>query len=376
MRSQFPSLRSPFPIFVATSASSPSHIRLLDSFLDLVENKSQLKTYLRIDADVMTITLSRRDYWDLVDESQLEADTTSVNAYETVLPYPNRLGTGHYRCMDLREGMDVLIGDYRLHNDVIVPVPERDHPVEYGFCISGQHRQPDTLVAGRYALCGSGTAPIETWDRSAKEPFLEVIVHIEPSLLQAFLGESFDLTAAGIAHLIRPAERRYYQRYSTTTVAMQTVLHQFLRCPFKGITRKVYFESKVWELMALLIDQELQQQDANHGPSHLNASNIECIYHARDILIAHLDNPPSLLGLARQVGLNDYALKQGFRQVFGDTAFGYLHNYRMEKARQLLIEGEVNVSEAASRVGFANRSYFANAFRKKFGVFPGKYRRQ
>ncbi|MEM1256744.1 MAG: AraC family transcriptional regulator [Cyanobacteria bacterium P01_H01_bin.21] len=324
----------------------------------------------------MTITLSRRDYWDLVDASQLEADTTSVNAYETVLPYPNQLGKGHCRHIELREGIDVSIKNYQLHSDVVIPMPEREHSVEYEFCISGQHRQPNGLVAGRHVLCGSGTAPVEIWERSAKEPFLKINVHIEPSLLQTFLGESFDLTTARLAHLIRPTEQLYFQRYSVTSITMQTVLHQFLHCPFEGITRKVYFESKVWELMALLIDQELQQKDANHKPNQLNVRNIECIYHARDILIAHLDNPPSLLGLARQVGLNDYALKQGFRQVFGDTAFGYLHNYRMERARQLLIEGEVNVSEAASRVGFANRSYFANAFRKKFGVFPSKYRRQ
>ncbi|MEM8613434.1 MAG: AraC family transcriptional regulator [Cyanobacteria bacterium P01_H01_bin.105] len=323
----------------------------------------------------MAVTLSQQDYWDLVNESQLEADTSSVNTYETVLPYPKHLGQGYYRCMELREGMDVVFGNYHLHSDVIVPVPERDHPVEYEFCISGQHRQPDKLVAGRYALCGSGTAPIETWERSAEESFLVVSVHIKPSLLQTFLGESFDLTAIGLAHLIRPTDQLYFQRYSITTVAMQTVLHQFLHCPFKGITRKVYFESKVWELMALLLDQELQRQEANHRPNLLKASNIECIYHARDILVEQLDNPPSLLGLARQVGLNDYALKQGFRQVFNNTAFGYLHNHRMETARQLLIEGEVNVSEAARRVGFANRSYFAAAFRKKFGVSPSKYLR-
>jgi AraC family transcriptional regulator, transcriptional activator of the genes for pyochelin and ferripyochelin receptors len=73
------------------------------------------------------------------------------------------------------------------------------------------------------------------------------------------------------------------------------------------------------------------------------------------------------------VGLNNYKLKRGFRQVFETSAFKYLHDYRLEKARQLLAKGEMKVEEVASRVGFDSRSYFATAFRKKFGVNPKQY---
>lgn len=88
-----------------------------------------------------------------------------------------------------------------------------------------------------------------------------------------------------------------------------------------------------------------------------------------------MDDPPSLLALARQVGLNDFKLKRGFRQVFGTTAFGYLHDQRMERARQLLEERRFNVTEVACTVGYANPSHFAAAFKRKFGVNPGAYSR-
>ncbi|MCD8489485.1 MAG: AraC family transcriptional regulator [Desertifilum sp.] len=74
--------------------------------------------------------------------------------------------------------------------------------------------------------------------------------------------------------------------------------------------------------------------------------------------------------MARQVGLNDCTLKRGFRQVFGKTVFGYLHEYRLEYARQLLEERRLNVSEVAQKIGFVNRSYFAAAFRKKVWPHP------
>ena len=325
----------------------------------------------------MTITLSQRDYWDLVEASQASKNPDPQNAFETVRPYPKQLGQGSYRFLQLREGVGLRISHFQLHTeDVEIVSPERSHSLEYGFLLSGKICEQAVVMAGQYFLCGSGVAPAETARDSADEPILGAFVHIEPSALKTFLGETFDFASGGLAHLIRPSDQLYYRRCGVMTAPMQTALHQMLHCPFDGITRKTYLESKVWELMSLLIGQELRLQDAQSLPNPLRASDVERIHYAREILIQQSDNPPSLLGLARQVGINDYALKQGFRQVFGETAFGCLHSYRMEKARQLLIEGEVSVSEAAHRVGFVSRGYFAAAFRKKFGISPGEYRRQ
>lgn len=77
--------------------------------------------------------------------------------------------------------------------------------------------------------------------------------------------------------------------------------------------------------------------------------------------------------LARQVNLNDYKLKVGFKSVFGTTVFGCLHQHRMETAQQLLSQGHLNVKEVAQQVGYASQSRFAAAFRKQFGLNPKAY---
>ena len=91
---------------------------------------------------------------------------------------------------------------------------------------------------------------------------------------------------------------------------------------------------------------------------------------ARDILIRNLDDPPSLLSLAKQTGINSFKLKQGFRQVFNTTVFGYLYAYRMEEARRLLGLGELSVTQVAQTVGYSHPGKFAAAFKKKFGITP------
>lgn len=80
--------------------------------------------------------------------------------------------------------------------------------------------------------------------------------------------------------------------------------------------------------------------------------------------------------LAREVGINDYKLKIGFHEVFDTTVFGCLYEYRMERSRQLLESGNLTVTGVARAVGYANRSHFAAAFKRKFGVNPGIYLHQ
>ncbi|MEI1374137.1 AraC family transcriptional regulator [Nostoc sp. UHCC 0926] len=84
------------------------------------------------------------------------------------------------------------------------------------------------------------------------------------------------------------------------------------------------------ELAALRLEQVAQTSQQITQPRLLRSADIEKICHARDILLRHMHKPPSLRTLARQVGLNDYTLKRGFRQVFGITAYDCLHHYRME----------------------------------------------
>ncbi|MEL6384276.1 MAG: AraC family transcriptional regulator [Cyanobacteria bacterium J06626_18] len=180
-----------------------------------------------------------------------------------------------------------------------------------------------------------------------------------------------------IEHLFENAGEQPYHQIGSLTLAMQVALNQLLNCPFQGLTKQIYLESKCYELVALKLEQ-MKTRDRDQSPKTrppLEEEDVGRIHQAKDILITHLENPPSLLELARQVGINDHKLKKGFRQVFGTTAFGYLLQYRLERARQLLATGELSVTEAAHQVGFANRSYFTKAFCKQFGLTPGAYRR-
>ncbi|MCU0526237.1 MAG: AraC family transcriptional regulator [Elainella sp. Prado103] len=326
----------------------------------------------------MPITLTQTDYWALLNEmASHQSDSASPDpaSEDITSQYPSQLGQGEHRSIQLREGLELTMGRYQLRDDLILHLPDRPHPLEYTLLISGQCRdQHQSVEAGQYLLCSAGMAPLERWEISASQPIIEVNVHIEPELFCQLIGEAKDTSSSIIQQLVEFPEREYQHWSGITPAPLQMVAQQILHCPYQGLIQKLYLESKIWELMALLIEQITQPTPKSNSPT-LKAEDIERIHCAKNLLLQRIDRPPSLLELARQVGLNDCTLKRGFRQVFGTTTFGYLHRCRLEQARQILETEDLNIAEVAQRVGFADRSYFTAAFRKQFGCNPSVYRR-
>ena len=74
-----------------------------------------------------------------------------------------------------------------------------------------------------------------------------------------------------------------------------------------------------------------------------------------------------------EIGLSLKKLKEGFKQIYGDSVFSFLFDYKMEYARKMLETGQHNVNEVGLKVGYSTSSHFISAFKKKYGTTPKKY---
>lgn len=331
----------------------------------------------------MTITISQEAFWDLfveIPETEKKCDGLSPSIgdrwdiFDTICYFPQELGQGLSGGIELRDGLYLSISEHQLNDDLVIKLPERQHPLEYSFYLAGYYEDNHFAISsGQNRLWGSGLAPKEKYKTFKSEKIIEINVHMETELFCRFMGKEKNQLPQELTHLVRNNHQEYYSRPGTTTPAMQIALQQMLNCPYQGMMKRMYLESKVLELMVLLVEEDVSARQGKNDTSALKPDDVERIHHAKEILIRNLENPPSLMELSRQVGLNDCTLKRGFRLVFDTTVFGYLHHHRLEEARKLLVAGEINISQAARRVGFSSRSYFATAFRKKIGINPKEF---
>lgn len=73
--------------------------------------------------------------------------------------------------------------------------------------------------------------------------------------------------------------------------------------------------------------------------------------------------------------MNGVYLGQIFKKETGITFLKYLTNHRVEEAKKLLLQGELNVSQVAEAVGYRTSQYFSQIFIKATGIKPQEYRK-
>ncbi len=150
------------------------------------------------------------------------------------------------------------------------------------------------------------------------------------------------------------------------------VLQQIINSNINSSIRELYVKGKIYELLSLHFQQE-ENIAGEYCPFLVDEQNVLKIRKAKEIIISKMAEPPSLQELANEIGLNLKKLKEGFKQIYGDTVFSFLLDYKMEHARKLLESNQYNVNEVGLQVGYSTASHFIAAFKKKFGTTPKKY---
>lgn len=186
------------------------------------------------------------------------------------------------------------------------------------------------------------------------------------------LAENTGPVMEGLAENIAGKRTSSYKKRQNLplTPQMHTLIEGINLSPYQGGLRKLFLQSKALELLALQCAQLGELENRTTPVVKLFPADIRKVHMAREILLHDLQNPPSMALLARQAGLNTFKLKTGFKQEFGNSVFGYLKNYRLEQARDMIREGDKTVTAVAYETGYSTLQHFSNEFRKKFGISP------
>ena len=330
--------------------------------------------------------LTAEEYWQLREEA-IETNGKRLvhhDGFDEIRQGEHELFRDLTHYIELRPGFEMVIGENTYHSDFNYCSPHYDqpYPLISKFHISGSFR---TITPGIKEISDDYIEQVgksylyylpdleEIHQYSTNEHLLVICIFIDIDVFKNF-SQGFELLPAPLQALIsKNSPPRFHSTVGEITPAMFAILQQILKPPYQGIMKRMYLESKVLELLALQLDQFLHREQAICRVANLRPVDIEKVYHARDILISQVENPPSLFDLADLVGLGARKLRYCFREVFGTTVFGYLHDYRMEQAKIMLAGTKMQVAEVANAVGYSHLGYFAKSFKDKFGISPKEF---
>lgn len=154
------------------------------------------------------------------------------------------------------------------------------------------------------------------------------------------------------------------------TREIQDTIHRIVHGPKEQPSYPVYFELLVKTLLFHLLLQSVQRQPR----SPYSHYEINGIHEAREMISRNLKYHYRIPEIAQKVGLNEFKLKNGFREVYGDGLYEYLLTERMRQARDLLHDAGRNIKEIAGMMGYKSVNSFIKAFKRKFNQTPGEFR--
>ncbi len=293
-----------------------------------------------------------------------------------------RQSSENRRSWSLRPGLDLIVQTLSDREKSVVSQGRSDGTLSLGmsFCLEGdvKRRSAHSGQTVRLQLGQASLGIVKNTDQVieyAAKPLQLVHLHIQPEAIGLGNPENIQQLPDSLKAALSDRHQVDYFQSHRMSAVMSATVKQLLSCPYRGLSQRLYLESKALELVSLYFDH-LLTSDGSPPAASLKADEVDRILAARDILLAQAANPPTLLDLARRIGLNDRKLKQGFRQVFGTTVFGYLHRYRMQQAQQLLLMPSATIASVAQNVGYRNTEAFSVAFRRTFEIGPKAYQMQ
>jgi AraC-like DNA-binding protein len=106
----------------------------------------------------------------------------------------------------------------------------------------------------------------------------------------------------------------------------------------------------------------------------MKVAELAHLRHARDLLDREYARPLNVPAMSRAALTSPSLFSRRFREVYGDTPYGYLQTRRVERAMALLRRGQLSVTDVCMAVGFTSLGSFSSTFARLVGEPPSAYK--
>lgn len=276
----------------------------------------------------------------------------------------------------LFDGIKVISTESSFHKPIVLDWKGDAEIITMHFNILGRISMRDPALKNAFVLSGNQHNMFYGKDAEGKMESHEL--KAKTFLIQFAKETFFKIAENGNESIKRFADRvdaGQSTAFSQTNLNIDLRIHNcidaILNCQFSDPLKRMYFFSKAIEL--LVLQAESFNRSLQPYPKYLkNDHDKECILFAKDYLIKHIENPPTLRELAKIAGINEFKLKKGFKETFNQTVFEYLSDVRLEKAKHDLLARNKTATQIAYELGYSSPQHFSNAFKKKYNISPTK----
>ena len=278
------------------------------------------------------------------------------------------LGGGHYWLYAQKDLFDIKIHDFYFHNDFVLnfDIPEGISITRYD-SISGEELNPyRRLSAGSIQTIVGGKQNYKAIIHK-RIPIHSVGIEIFPAYYEDYLKKQYP-----DAYFDLPAAFQCVDQ-AADFPAMSKLLFEIENYRGEGVAAALFYEAKVTEAVALVVDSQKKQAAKNAHP--LSKEDIAGLRDVMSYIADHYTFDIPLERLASIACMSTSKLKTCFKRHTGCTVTEYIQGRRMSHAEHLLIDTDFTMGQIAQMIGYSTSSRFAELFKKSTGILPIEYRK-
>ena len=190
--------------------------------------------------------------------------------------------------------------------------------------------------------------------------------YIEKNLQDRFTPDDFDY-----------AEVYDWKAFDYNTPEIGTLFLQIRDKLIAGETSRLYYESKVGELLSIVAGNfHKQRQEIASKHQSLSKQEKKALESVRLAIEQNILNPPELSQLCKIAAMGQTKLRESFKAMYGVPIGAYIRQAKMRYALLLMSKPNLTIGNIAEHLGYANASKFAATFRKVYEKSPEEYRNQ
>ncbi|MFS2718961.1 AraC family transcriptional regulator [Parabacteroides merdae] len=163
-----------------------------------------------------------------------------------------------------------------------------------------------------------------------------------------------------------------YFFYESINMEMKILLQHLFN---NNSDKKLNFElarARSWELFVLFADKFFYQRKSHF--KQIDRQVLQKLQQVKDFILNDLSSPKNIKELTLFSGMSATKLRASFKEVYGMSIYNFFQEHRMEKAKELLAEGDKSVSEIAYMLGYTHLGHFTGAFKQRYQCLPKDYK--
>lgn len=291
-----------------------------------------------------------------------------VKVIDNTIELPPEIGQGFMRVLTVANGLQVMISNYTLHQDIFfkrIKIPKELYSFRFDEMI-----QPGTGVSSpKSAVLLSNTKYDWLFLNSANVQLKGAAVIFGKEWLNNFLGEDGSTEDIKKYLLLKVSPFTYDPLDGEYRRLLGELIQGSLDQRFELFT--------VYNRIMLLLERFFTRISTKMNDAHFNVKiSAEDIARLKlvetELLKDFSAEPPGINKLARFAMMSPTKLKASFKEIYGLPIYQYFQKQRMNRAKAMLLSKKYTVKDVGLELGYANMSNFAKAFSKSFDQLPSE----